>query len=60
MYVSLDLEQTTTLREMIQDTLKQTRIESARTDSHDFREMLHHREHVLESVLAKLSTEAFS
>ena len=58
MYVSLDREQAEVLREILQNTLKQVRIESARTDAHDFREMLHHREDVLESLLVKLSEES--
>jgi hypothetical protein len=54
MHLSFDAEQAETLREVVTDVLKQTRIESARTDGHDFRAMLHRRELVLESVLAKL------
>ncbi len=57
MYVSLDREQTDTLREVLQSALKQVRIESSRTDSHDYREMLHHREDLLGEVLSKLSTD---
>jgi hypothetical protein len=57
MYVSFDREQTETLRDLISSTLKQVRIESSRTDSHDYREMLHHREDVLASVLAKLAEQ---
>ena len=57
MYVSFDPEQAETLRELLQSTLKQVRIESSRTDSHDYREMLHHREDVLSSVLAKLADQ---
>ena len=54
MQVNLDTEQTQVLREMLENTLTQLRIESARADSHDFREMLHHREEVVEKVLNKL------
>ena len=60
MYVSFDREQTATLLEILQSTLKQVRIESSHTDSRDFRAMLSHREEVLESVLAKLSNEPLS
>ena len=60
MYVSLDREQTTTLRELIQSSLKQTKIETRHTDSRDFRALLRRREQVLESVLAKLSGEPVS
>jgi hypothetical protein len=54
MQVNLDTEQTQVLREMLENTLTQLRVESARADSHDFREMLHHREEVVEKVLNKL------
>jgi hypothetical protein len=55
MYVAFDHEQVDLLCETVQHALKELRIESARADSHDFREMLHHREAVLEQVLAKIS-----
>jgi hypothetical protein len=55
MQVSLDTEQTQVLREMLENTLTQLRVESARADSHDFRQMLHHREEVVESMLTKLN-----
>ena len=54
MQVNLDIEQTTVLREMLENTLTQLRVESARADSHDFRVMLHHREEVVEAMLTKL------
>ena len=54
MQVNLDTEQAQVLREMLENTLTQLRIESARADAHDFREMLHHREDVVETMLAKL------
>ena len=54
MQVNLDTEQAQVLREMLENTLTQLRIESARADAHDFREMLHHREEVVEKVLNKL------
>jgi hypothetical protein len=43
------------LRETLQHTLHDLRIESARTDSHNYREMLHRRERCVEAVLEKLS-----
>lgn len=55
MQVNLDTEQTQVLREMLENTLTQLRVESARADSHDFREMLHHREEIVESMLTKLN-----
>jgi hypothetical protein len=58
MYVALDHQQTETLREVLEAQLKQLRTESARADSHDYREMLHRREHVIEQVLGKLADES--
>lgn len=54
MQVNLDIEQAQVLREMLENTLTQLRVESARADSHDFREMLHHRENVVEAMLTQL------
>lgn len=55
MYVAFDQEQVSTLRELLEAQLKQLRTESARADSHDYREMLHRRERVVEQVLSKLA-----
>jgi hypothetical protein len=55
MYVAFDHEQVSTLRELLEAQLKQLRTESARADSHDYREMLHRRERVVEQVLSKLA-----
>ncbi|NVB81369.1 MAG: hypothetical protein HOV81_23435 [Kofleriaceae bacterium] len=57
MQVSLEYEQVQVLLELLQSNLKELRLESSRADSHDYREMLHHREAVVESVLNKLATE---
>jgi len=54
MQVNLDTEQSQVLREMLENTLTQLRVESARADSHDFRVMLHHREAIVEAMLTKL------
>lgn len=54
MQVNLDTEQAQVLREMLENTLTQLRVESARADSHDFRVMLHHREDVVAALLTKL------
>jgi hypothetical protein len=54
MYITFDREQTDLLHEMLEKQLSQLRVESARTDGHDFREMLHRRERIIESMLAKL------
>lgn len=55
MYVALDNQQAEVLRELISSQLKTLRTESSRADSHDYREMLHRREEVLEQLLSKLS-----
>jgi hypothetical protein len=58
MYVALDQQQTDVLRELLESSLRQLRNESARADSHDFREMLHRREDVIEQLLSKLDNGA--
>ncbi len=55
MYVALDPQQTSTLREVLESQLKQLRTESARADSHDYRDMLHQREQIIEQLLSKLA-----
>jgi hypothetical protein len=55
MQIELDPTQADVLRETLQHLLHDLRVESARTDTHDFREMLHRRERVVEAVLEKLS-----
>lgn len=52
--MSLDREQTEVLREILQNALHELRLESARADSHDFRESLHRRERIVEGMLAQL------
>ncbi len=54
MYLTLDREQTQVMREILDSALKELRIESARADAHDYRERLHERERIVESVLARL------
>ena len=58
MYMSLDRDQVQVLREILQAALTQLRFESARADAHDFREALHRRERVVESMLDRLSDES--
>jgi len=55
MQVIIDRDQASVLREILQASLTQLRVESARTDSHDFREALHARERVVEALLSQLS-----
>jgi len=54
MQVIIDREQASVLREILQASLTQLRVESARTDTHDFREALHVRERVVEALLLQL------
>ena len=58
MYVTFDHQQTELLRELLQGTLDALRIETARTDSHDYREMLYERERRIAQLLAKISEES--
>ena len=57
MYISLQNDQAVLLREILQSSLHDLRIQSARTDTHDFREKLHARERLVEAVLAKLAED---
>ena len=54
MTLQLETDQIAVLREILQSTMQQLRIESARTDAHDYRELLHERERVVETVLSQL------
>lgn len=57
MYVVFDHEQVVLLRQTLQHALTELRVESARSDSTDYRKMLHQREDVIEQLLAKLSDD---
>jgi hypothetical protein len=54
MTITVDGEQTQILRDILEGTLIQLRIESARADMHDFRELLHHRERAVEKLLDQI------
>ncbi len=54
MMVTLDVEQAEVLREILTSQLRELQIESARADAHDFREKLHERSKLVESVLAQI------
>ena len=60
MMLKVDQEQAQVLREVLEGTLSQLRVESARADTHDYRAMLHHREQVVEMVLKQLTAPAVS
>jgi hypothetical protein len=53
MMLTLDREQSRVLREILEGSLTQLRLESARADSHDFREILHRREQAVTALLAR-------
>ena len=53
--LTLDREQSRVLREILEGSLTQLRLESARADSHDFRELLHRREQAVTALLAQLT-----
>jgi hypothetical protein len=57
MVITIDDYQTDVLREVLASALTQLRIESSRTDSHDFRVALHDRERIVEALLGKLPPE---
>jgi hypothetical protein len=59
MQVTLDRDETQILREILESQLKELRLESARADSHDFREQLHRREHVVEALRAQLGSTGY-
>ena len=54
MTIIVDGEQTQFLRDVLEGTLIQLRIESARADMHDFRELLHRRERIVEKLLDQI------
>lgn len=60
MLITLDKDKAQLLREILENTLTQLRFESARADSHEFRELLHARERVVEALLIQLGDEAVS
>ena len=57
MHVTFEPEQVTTLREILQSTMKQLRSEGAHIDTRTFRETLTSRERMVESTLERLDTE---
>jgi len=54
MVITFDTHETEVLREILASALTQLRIESARADSHDFREALHARERIVEAMLRRI------
>jgi hypothetical protein len=57
MQLTLDKDQTRILSEILQASLTELRFESARADSHEYREALHRRERVVEGLLEQLTGE---
>lgn len=60
MMASFDRQEAEVLREILQSSLNQLRIESARADSSGFRASLHERERIVEGLLDKLAEIAVS
>jgi len=58
MQLSLDQDQTAILRELLTSAVTQLRIESSRTDTRAFRDRLHERERIVETILGQLPPEA--
>src|SRR5262245_14777600 len=58
MMLTLEGEQVQILRDILEGSLNELRFESSRADAHDYREMLHRRERVVESLLQQLRTSA--
>lgn len=56
MQLNLTPDEASELRELLASALSDLRMEIARTDTHDFRERLHHREELLKRVLDALET----
>jgi hypothetical protein len=54
MLLQLDTAQARILEEVLEVARRELMIESARTDSHDFREDLHTREDRIEEILAQM------
>ena len=57
MQLNLDYDQFRVLREILEASLNQLRVESARADLHDAREVLHRRERAVEALLRQLGEE---
>ena len=53
-------EELDVLREVLQHKMEEASVEMFRTDTHDFKQMLKHRQQVMEHILAKLSTPVSS
>jgi len=58
MTIALNPDQSEILREILEASLHQLRVESARADSSAFRDGLHRRERVVESMLSQLRVDA--
>jgi hypothetical protein len=58
MLLSLDQDQAAILRELLTSAVNQLRIESSRTDTRAFRDRLHERERIVETILGQLAPES--
>lgn len=53
--IEFTMEELEVLREVLRHKIDQADVETFRTDSHDYKQMLKHRRDVLEHVLTKIS-----
>jgi hypothetical protein len=60
MLITVDREEVELLREILENTLTQLRFDSARTDTHEYRELLHARERIVEALLVRLGDQPVS
>lgn len=60
MLITLEHDEVELLREVLENTLTQLRFDSARTDTHEYRELLHERERIVESLLVRLGDKPVS
>ncbi len=52
--IEFTMEEMEVLREMLQHKIDEVDVETFRTDTHDFKQMLKHRRELLERMLAKV------
>lgn len=54
--IEFTMEEVEELREMLRHKIEEVNLETFRTDTHDFKQMLKHRRGVLEHLLTKISS----
>lgn len=58
--IEFTLEELDVLREVLQHKMEEAGVEMFHTDTHDFKQMLKHRQQVMEHILAKISAPVSS